>query len=295
MKIVLTGCSGLVGSDLWKRLENQHELFALGRNKPEFIEQNFWREGDIVDTESTIKIIEKLNPDCVIHSAAISNPDECELNPKLAYQVNGLGTRNLVLACQKFDTEMLYISTDQIFDGKKESPYTELDSPNPVNVYGKSKLWGEKYVKTLLRRFYIVRTTLVYGPRRPTFVDRVVQSCKTREPVTAATNIINTLTYSKDFADAMSYLIETHRYGTIHCVNEGACSRYECAHFIAKLLNAEPGFIIKGEKENLSLKATRPGYSPLENFVWNLESYPPLRNWQKALPDFIETKYTALR
>ncbi len=295
MKIVITGCSGLVGSDLWKSLETKHELWGLGRNKPEFIAPEYWRDLDIVDSDLTLRTIENLNPDCLIHSAAISNPDECESHPDLAAQVNGIGTRNLALACQKFDTEMLYISTDQVFDGKKDAPYTEMDRPNPGNVYGRSKLWGEEFVQTLLRRFYIVRTALVYGPRRPTFVDRVIQSSKTREKVTAATDIINTITYSKDLAESILFLIDKHTYGMTHIVNEGCCSRYELAHFIAKFLNANPDFIIQGIRETLALKAKRPGFSPLENFVWKLNQYPKLRSWQEALTNYIESKYTALR
>jgi dTDP-4-dehydrorhamnose reductase len=94
---------------------------------------------DIADFDAAVQTIEHINPDCVIHLAAISNPDECEKDPITGYKANALGTRNLALACQRFDNELVYISTDQVFNGKKKSPYTELDEPEPVNHYGKSK------------------------------------------------------------------------------------------------------------------------------------------------------------
>lgn len=288
MKIVITGTSGLVGFELWEKLKEKNELWGVGRKKPKFISLSNWRTTDIIDAELTCKTIQQINPDCLIHSAAISNPDECEKDPLTAYKANALGTRNIALACQRFDTELVYISSDQIFDGKKKSPYTELDKPAPINHYGVSKLWGEKFVRSLSRRFYIVRTALVYGSVRPTFVDRIVRATNSGESVVAATDIVNSPTYSQDLALAISFLIEKRLYGIYHIVNEGHCSRYELSRFIAESIGKKPNFIKKGTLKNLNLKAPRPGYTPLENFAWNLNEFPKMRSWEEALMSFLE-------
>ena len=289
MRVLVTGTSGLVGHDLWPILSRDgHEVWGMGRKKPDFVPFNLWSTVDIMDQETTVRTVEKINPDCVIHLAALSNPDDCERDPLTAYKANSFGTRNLALACQKFDTELAYVSTDQVFNGRKKSPYRESDPPDPVNHYGISKFWGEDFVRTLLRRFYIARTALVFGPSRPTFVPRVVRAAATGETIVAATDIVNSPTYSKDLAKALSYLITTHAYGTYHVVNEGHCNRYELCRFIAESLGAKPGFIKKGNQAKLKLPAKRPGYTPLENFVWNLSGFPKMRHWHEAVSDFLE-------
>ncbi len=288
MRIVITGTSGLVGSDLWHVLKDQHEVWGIGRKRPEFVPMNQWKTVDIVDFETTSRAITQINPDIVLHLAALSNPDDCEKDPVTAYKANALGTRNLSLACQRFDAELLYVSSDQVFDGKKKTPYTELDKPDPVNTYGLSKLWGEKFVSDHLQKFYIVRTALIFGRLRPTFVNRVVRSIVTDEPVIAATDIVNSPTYSLDLAQAIAFLIEKHVYGVYHIVNEGACNRFELSQFIAQSLGKEATMIKKGTQTSLKLPAKRPGYTPLENFVWNLNEFPRMRPWKEALLSFLE-------
>jgi len=287
MRIAITGTSGLVGRDLWEELKDKHNIWGLGRRKPDFVPMSQWRTLDIIDAENTANIVHQINPDCIVHLAAVSNPDECEKDPVTGYKANALGARNIALACMKFDTEMLYVSSDQVFNGKKESEYNELDRPDPVNHYGRSKYWGEQFVQSLLRRFYVVRTALVFGESRPTFVDRVAKCAYAGESLTAAADIVNSPTYSKDLAGAISYLLEKHIYGIIHIANEGHCSRLELAEFIAKSLGIKTGFIKKGTKKDLALPALRPGYTPLENKVWNLNGFPRMRPWKDAVMNFL--------
>jgi dTDP-4-dehydrorhamnose reductase len=287
--VIVTGTSGLVGHDVWPMLEQSgHEVWGIGRKKPEFVPFSRWKTVDIVDRETTVQSVEKINPDCIVHCAALSNPDDCENDPVTAFKANGLGTRNIALACQKFDTELVYVSTDQVFNGKKTTPYVEIDATDPVNTYGKTKVWGENFTKELSRRYYIVRTALVYGSSRPTFVPRVARAAATGEQVIAATDIVNSPTYSLDLAKAISFLITTGAYGTYHVVNEGSCNRYELSKFIAESLGANLTFIKKGDSSKLKLPAKRPGYSPMENFVWNLQGFPKMRPWQEALLEFLE-------
>ncbi len=290
LKVALTGTSGLIGKDMWEALKDDEnfEVWGVGRRKPDYIPLPRWRTLDIVDALLTAQTITQINPDCVIHFAAISNPDECEKDPETAYKANALGTRNLALACQRFDAELLYVSTDQVFNGKSERPYREIDLTAPLNHYGKSKLWGEDFVRTLLPRHYVVRTALVFGLARPTFLDRVVNSALNKEPLTAAVDLVNSPTYSWDLCQAIKYLIGTHVYGTYHIANEGHVNRYELASFVAESLGLNADFIMKGSQLKLGLPALRPEFSPLENFVWNLNGFPKLRHWKEAVLDFLE-------
>lgn len=295
MRIAITGTSGLVGYDLWDVLKERHELWGVGRKRPEFVSLSNWRTLDIVNPEATQKTISQINPDLIIHSAAMSNPDECENNPEACYMANALGTRNLALACQRFDTELLFISTDQVFSGQKASPYVENDATGPVNEYGKSKVWAENFVKDLLRRYYIVRTALVFGKLRPTFVDRVARCAVEGESVTAATDIVNSPTYSRDLALAIGHLIETHLYGTLHIANEGHCTRHELATYVAELLGRKTSFIKKGSALDLKLPAKRPGYTPMINFVWHLNEFPKLRTWQEAVESHLAENFEPIK
>jgi dTDP-4-dehydrorhamnose reductase len=170
----------------------------------------------------------------------------------------------------------------------EEGQSSEIDATGPVNHYGRAKLWGEQFVQTLLQRYYVVRTALVFGSFRPTFIDRVAKCAMTGEPVTAASDIVNSPTYSRDLAQAIAFLIETHQYGVLHIANEGQCSRHELAEFVAEALGQDKGFIQKGDKHALSLKAPRPGYTPLENFVWKLNGFPKIRTWQEAAIDYLD-------
>lgn len=295
MRIAITGTSGMVGYDLCQVLGEKHEVWGVGRNRPEYVAQNRWRDLDITDADAAQNIISGINPDLLIHSAALSNPDDCEADPEAGYRANAIGTRNLAISCQRFDTEMMFISTDQVFGGKKDSPYIETDPTDPVNHYGRSKVWAEDFMRTLLRRFYVVRTALVFGARRPSYVDRVARCALENETLTAATDIVNSPTYSRDLAEAIAILIEKHAYGTLHIVNEGHCNRYELASFVAKTLGKKNTFIKKGSGKDLKLKAKRPGYTPLANFVWNLNGFPKIRTWQEALADHLSKNHALIK
>ena len=149
MRIVITGAGGQLGRSLQTAL-TEDQVCPLSRTN-----------GDVTD----IQIIDRIagwEPNVVIHAAAMTDVDGCERNPDAAFRVNGWGTRNVALACQQAGAAMVYISTDYVFDRTKGSPYTEWDVPNPISVYGVSKLAGECDVRQILDRFWIVRTAWVY-------------------------------------------------------------------------------------------------------------------------------------
>ncbi|HEX2974396.1 MAG TPA: NAD(P)-dependent oxidoreductase [Bacteroidales bacterium] len=178
MKVLITGISGLLGSEVAAALGEDHELIGLTRTStlPGVKVCN----ADLCDQSAVYSLVTKINPDVIIHSAAQSNVDGCEKDPDSAYRNNALGTRNLALACQRFDASMIYISTDYVFSGRNapEKGYTEFDAPAPLNVYARSKYEGERYVRELVNRFTVARVSWLFGPARSNFVIQAAEALK---------------------------------------------------------------------------------------------------------------------
>lgn len=286
-KIIITGANGLLGSEIWKVLVNKYKLFAAGKTKPEFVPENQWKELNILDYQEVYNTITKINPECVIHTAGISDPDECEKNPDLAYKFNTLATKNLVIATQRFDALFVYISTDYVFSGEKNSPYNEHDSPHPISVYGNTKLWGEEIVKDFLQRYFIIRTCMLFGSRRENFVTKTIKNLLQNKPVYAATDMVNNPTSAKDLANALAFLIPKPIYGTFHLTNDEYVSRFELVRFISDIVGTNNNNIIKTEQRKMDLISPRPKFSSLENFYWNLYNFPKMRSWKDAVREFV--------
>lgn len=296
MKILITGASGMLGYDLWQILFAEHDLYGVGRSDcPEFIEREKWLKLDLSDPAKTYQIITKVNPELVIHTAALTDVDACELNPEKAYLVNTLATRNVALACQRFDTVMLYISTDYVFAGEKNTPYREDDLPNPINIYGKTKYNGEFYVRHLLNKFYVVRTAWLFGKRKKNFVSSFIEQLKglnqKSDSLKVVADQISSPTYTKDLASAISELIKKSLYGVYHLTNTNSASRYQMAQEIANFIGYKNKIIPISQTE-LNRPARRPPYSVLDNYNWRIQGFKSLRDWKEALREYLlEFKY----
>ncbi|HUW23671.1 MAG TPA: dTDP-4-dehydrorhamnose reductase, partial [bacterium] len=228
------------------------------------------------------------------HSAAYTDVDGCETNRDLAFRVNALGTRNIALACQRFDTELLYISTDFVFNGEKGEPYLEFDRPDPQSIYAKSKYWGELYIKSLLSRFYIVRSSWLFGKNGKNFVTTILKLAKQKKEIEVVNDQIGSPTYTKDLARAIAQLIGTERkdsttraslYGIWHITNSGQCSWYE---FAREILQDSDVRVKPITSEELNRPARRPKFSILENSIWKLQGWKSLRHWKEALKDYLK-------
>jgi dTDP-4-dehydrorhamnose reductase len=298
MRIVITGAAGMLGTDLIKVLDNEeYELHGIDIKEPSYnLQLKTYNLLDITDAQETYRIITKINPDLVIHTAAYTKVDDCEKNSELAYRVNSLGTRNLALACQRFDTALMYISTDYVFDGEKGVPYVEYDQPNPASVYGESKYWGERFVQSLLTKFYIVRTSGLYGMNGDHFVKSIRNLALEKKELKVVKDQVSSTTYSKDLAQAIAKLISppasrnqaavSHLYGIWHITNSESCSWYEFAREIISLSRYKVKLTAITARE-LKRPAKRPQYSVLANHSWQLEGWKPLRNWKEALKDYL--------
>ena len=242
---------------------------------------------DITDHKAVYDKLSSLNPDVIIHAAAYTDVDGCEKNRDDAFKINAVGARNVALACQRFDTVMLYVSTDYVFDGRKKEPYKENDTPAPLNVYGESKHMGEGYVKELINKHYIVRSSAFFGTGGRNFVTDILRLSKENEALRVVEDQVTSPTYTRDFSRAIKNLIGTGLYGTWHITNSGSCSWHEFAVQILKNANIRKE-ITKINSLQLDRAAKRPAYSALGNYLWELQGFEPLRNWKEALADYMK-------
>jgi len=286
MKIIVTGAGGLLGREVWRLFEKEHELIAISRNPPPQVPPEQWKECDLTRAELTYQVITRENPDLVVHTAAYNDVDGAEKNPSEAYQTNAIACRHLATACQRFDATLMSVSSDYVFDGETDSTegYREFDPCRPISKYGESKRWGEMFVSDLLNKFFVIRTSWLFGPTRATWVDKVAAASREGASVNAVSDMTSSPTYTPDLAEAMLTLAESRHYGFYHLTNAGACTRVELAEEINRIHQRVGKAQIQSlTQDQLSLPARRPRNSTLQNLTWTLNGQKPLRSWQKAL------------
>lgn len=274
MRAVITGHKGQLGRQLLRAFAAWD---VLGVDVPEH---------DITAYPAIADTIAAFAPDLVIHAAAYTNVDGCARDPDLAYRINGLGTQNVALACQRSGAALVYISTNEVFDGATAQPYLESDRTNPVNPYGRSKAMGEWYVRTLLPRHYIVRIAWLFSPGGANFPARITSLAKERGELSVVTDEVSTPTYAPDLAEALVSLVGSGRFGTYHLVNEGYCSRHEFTRAIlqgAGLGHVPVRAILLKDFQRAS---TPPPFAPLRNFAAAVGLGIRLRPWQEALAEY---------
>jgi dTDP-4-dehydrorhamnose reductase len=286
MKVLVTGAAGLLGHNVWTLFERKHDLVALGRTQAPWVDTARFRKCDLTNAAHTYAVVTKENPEVIIHCAAFNDVDGAEAHPEQAYRGNAMAARNLALACQRFDATLVSLSTDYVFDGTDALPsgYREFDPCRPINRYGESKRWAEVYVEQLLNKFFIVRTSWLFGPARPTWVDRVAELARNNKPIKAASDMVSSPTYTPDLSQALLRLAESRHYGIYHLSNQGFCSRFELAEEVLKIHKLTGSKQLKRVKlSELKLAAPRPTFSGLDNLAWRLDGFPMIRPWKEAL------------
>lgn len=245
-------------------------------------------EHDITDAAALRSLFAASTPDLVIHCAAYTNVDGAEIAPEMAFQVNALGTRNLALACESVGAALIYISTNMVFfdESRHDRPFTELETPCPVGVYATTKWAGEQYVQHLMRRFYIVRISWLYGKEGDSFVHKIIRAADKYGKLSVVSDEIATPTYAEDLSAALLQLGGTGLYGWYHLPNEGECSRYNYAQEIMRLTGREDIEIVPTALSDYKRPAPTAHYSTLKNTVGALSGVK-LRSWQEALQEFI--------
>ncbi|MHB8841432.1 MAG: SDR family oxidoreductase [Candidatus Aquicultor sp.] len=296
MKVLVTGARGMLGTDMVEVLSKEHTVRGLDVG-----------EVDITDARAVETSILEVEPQIVVHAAAYTDVDGCESNVRDAYRVNAIGTRNIALACRKVGAAMLYVSTDFVFDGFKTEPYLERDRPNPLNVYGFSKLAGEQFVSSLLAEHYIIRTAWLYGENGKNFVTTMMRlaDCslnwspkgerrglqperrKAWGKLKVVDDQFGSPTYTVDVALAVARLIKTGKYGMYHAVNSGQVSWCGFARKVLELSGRHRVPVKPISSEQLSRPAIRPAYSVLQNSALASTIGGSIRTWESALEDFI--------
>lgn len=273
MKIVITGILGQLGRQLELALQPTHEI--IGVDLPDW---------DLTQPRE-IERLAAYRPDLVLHAAAMTDVDGCARDPLAAYRSNALGTQNVALACQRANAAMLYISTNEVFDGTKGSPYFEWDERHAINPYGQSKLAGEKFVEQLLTRFYIVRTAWLYSVGRKNFITKIIDTAKQNGTLNVVDDEIGNPTYAPDLARGIAQLIETNHYGIYHLVGEGMASRHDWAERILQLAHLKTP-IARTKLGDFKRASTPPAYGALVNFCAATSLGIKLRPWQDALEEY---------
>lgn len=275
MHILITGGLGQLGRALQAALDN-HELTIVDLPAVDITERPVI-EAAVADSQAEV----------VIHCAAYTDVDGCARDPQLAYRINGLGSQNVALACQKTGATMLHVSTNEVFAGDRPGGYEEWMPLNPGNPYGRSKAAAEFHVSHLLSRYYIVRTAWLYAAGGRNFIHAILKRARENGRLRVVVDEIGCPTYAADLAQAIAQLIDTEQYGTYHFVNSGACSRWAFANEILRLA----GLTDVPNRPIFSREFRRASNPPVFGVLHNIAGSAlgiNLRPWQEALADYME-------
>ncbi|MCY4018863.1 MAG: dTDP-4-dehydrorhamnose reductase [Chloroflexi bacterium] len=283
MRILITGAAGKLGSQLIERLRTNHE--ALGADILGDVEHFL----DIEDYDACCSLVNSLAPTIVLHAAAWTDVNGCALDPARALRINGLGTHNLAACCAIADIPMLYVSTNEVFDGLRNHPYREYDSPNPQNAYGYSKCYGERALLQINPRHYIVRTAWLFAHGGSNFIQAILTAAKAGKPLRVVTNEIANPTYTNDLAGAIARLIETNRFGTYHLVNQGAVSRWQFARYVLDRVGYCDTPIERITRQQWQRPSLPPEYTALKNIEASSLAIN-LRPWQEGVDAFLKAE-----
>ena len=271
MKILVTGANGMLGQDLCPILEDEgHEVIETDIDTI-----------DITNELSVFNVLKEELPDIVIHCAAYTNVDKAEEENELAFKINATGTENIAKVCKKLGITLFYISTDYVYDGTKKDKYLPEDKPNPINVYGESKLAGEKAVATC-EKHYIIRTSWLYGHHGKNFVETML-SLKDEEEIKVVDDQIGCPTWTVELANAIVEIIDEElEYGIYQVCCSGSTSWYNFAKKIFELSNINVN-LIPCTTEEFPRIAKRPKNSTMDN-----EDF--CKNWEVALKEYLELR-----
>jgi dTDP-4-dehydrorhamnose reductase len=279
MRCLVTGAKGLLGTELVRYLRQENNE-VVGWDLPEH---------DVADVEKTINDMHRVGPNVVFHLAAWTDVDGCEKEPARAASINFQGTWAVALGTAELRCRMVYVSTDYVFDGKAKRPYDETDKPNPISVYGRSKLMGEKAVMRSCAKFAIVRTSGLYGPHGRNFVDTIRKLCREKDRVEVVTDQTSSPTYAPDLCEPLLEIAGLDKSGVYHVTNSGACSWYELALRVKELTGVGCE-IVPITAEKLGRPAPRPAFSVLDNRNYKRKFGKELRPWQEALAEYLGGK-----
>lgn len=276
MKILVTGINGQLGYDVCQELDSRYMEYQ-GASRKEF---------DLSDTEATYGYVMNYAPDVVIHCAAWTAVDQAEDAPDAATAVNVSGTRAIAQACKDLGAKMLYISTDYVFKGDGDRFYEPDDPTAPLGTYGMTKLGGEKAVRELLERYFIVRTSWVFGVHGNNFVKTMLRLAQTRNELNVVCDQIGSPTYTADLAPLLCDMAASEQYGIYHATNEGVCSWAEFAEEIFRVAGKQVK-VNHIPTSEYHTRAVRPLNSRMSKDKLVEKGFYRLPAWQDAVRRYI--------
>ncbi len=277
MKILLLGHNGMLGSDLLQELGEKHDVVPMDVN-----------EIDITSAQECKKAIAENVPEIVINATGYTNVDACESSREECFAVNSEALKNLAMVCGDYSIKIIHFSTDYVFDGMAIAPYKEDDNCNPLNVYGASKLAGERYLQELAKNYLLIRTAWLYGAKGKNFVRTILEKSKTVKRLEVVDDQVGSPTYTIDLAAAVSLLIDCNATGIFHITNRGFCSWYQFAVRILQEAGIADVEVAAIKSDKLPRPARRPAYSVMSSKKFTDLTGKILKPWQLALQDYLK-------
>lgn len=248
------------------------------------------KDVDVTDLDAVLSYANMNSPEWIINCAGMTNPEECEKDMTSAFKVNALGARNLAIAARQLNAVIIQISTDDVFSGKNGGILTEFDRPDPVSIYGKSKLAGEEFVTSLNPKHIVVRSSWVYGYMKDDFVSKVINFAKEQSVIKMPVDYIGSPTSADVLADFVEHLVNVEEYGIFHASCEGTCSRADFAREVLKYAGID-----NCEIEDIYCGDTRKYYRPqninLENLMMKMTGIYEMPRWKDALAAYMGNNY----
>lgn len=282
MKVLVTGAGGQLGTDVVELFRSSgHEVLGCDRNKL-----------NITDQAQCNQVIETFHPDAIIHCAAYTAVDAAETDVDGAYLINATGTRNIAVAAEKVGAKLVYISTDYVFNGTSTTAYREYDNTDPQSVYGQSKRAGEILAQTLNSRYFIVRTSWVYGAHGNNFVKTMLRLGQEKPELQVVNDQKGSPTYTVHLAKFLLELVDTESYGIYHASGTGECTWYEFTQAILK--EAEETLALKVTAklvpcgtDQFPRPAPRPTNSVMDHVSIRTNGLTDFPHWKDALQEFM--------
>lgn len=286
-KIVLIGGNGQLGTDIQKVFHQDKDLKLIPLSHKDI---------EVTDINNAKKVLEEINPDIIINTAAYHKVDEVEDNPEKAFLVNATAQKNLSELCTANNWTTVFLSTDYVFglDEKRNMPYREIDCPGPINIYGVSKLAGENVTRYIAKKHFVIRVCGLFGAagssgKGGNFVELMIRLGKEKGEVSVVNDQILTPTYTKNIAENLKSLLKTDAYGLYHLTAEGSCSWWEFASEIFKQLKMQVK-CNSVDSNHFQTRAKRPHYSVLEKSNLNKIGLNKMRDWKINLNLYLKEK-----
>jgi len=276
MKVLVAGAQGQLGQEIVNQCSNRGIEWKAASSKIL----------DITDQKGVDRVIKTYNPDIIFNCAAYNAVDLAEEEWHKAFSVNGLGVKHLALAANECGAVLVHYSTDYVFDGDNNRPYTVADTPHPISRYGESKVFGENIVRDLCNHYFLIRVSWLFGKGNSNFVSKVLDWGHEKKEISVADDQISSPTYAVDLAKATLDLVFTYSFGLYHITNAGACSRYDWAQYILEKVGWT-GTLLNVKSSAFKTPAQRPAYSVLDNFGTCETLGYTLPSWQDATSRYL--------